>query len=834
MEMKPMNINVNSGTPGQVRSFEVKRGMGFQSESQKEETPGRVKDKKFTAKILDKAIGLSIFMLFFGLPVFFTGLALQGIIFEKQLYFYFWLLLGLVSWAAKGVIEGEMNIRRTPLDIPVIGFWLVYLLTVFFSVDRWHSFWGAFGDPSRGFMSVTALVIAYYLIMSNFNLKRLRLILAALIGSGLVVSLWTLAVILNITNIPPAIAAYLPISLIGSMSGLGVFLSVLVILIAIAILKISENEGMGKLWKNFLLAVLSANLLLNLFLILALWNFVPWLALFIGVAIFVVFILARIMRPRGVWAMLPMALFVAIMILRLTGAVNISKIELPVEVSLGYQASWDIAKESLKNKFLAGSGPATYGYDSSLYRTRELNDNNFYNLRFLQGSGAVFEAIPTIGGIGTLFFLLAVLSFLSVEIYFICRNKEKNKLYSLGFFSAFAILLASVIGAKAEGTIYFLAALIGAVALAVTLKESEAEERYLGLSLKASPKFALALAFVFMVVSAGVAFAFVFLGKVYAADVYAGAAARKAVAGSEQDSIASLGSAINLYSREGGYYLKAGQYYMAMVNKEAVKGEKERDVQKIQQFLNYSISAVSQGKNMNKNDVNSTEALAQIYENAGMYVPDSISLAIETYQKGSELEPKNPDFYLKIGMLKISLAASSKDDNQKKQLVEEAKEMFQRSTDMKGNYDPGYFQMSLAQEALGDADGAIESGRKAVELNSRNENYVLALARMYQARGGSANSKEDNAAAEQLYKYAAAQNDASVNGHFYLGLFYEKNKNKQGAKDEYRKVVSLLGENSQDTRSQLEKMIANVDAGIENTPETLGLIQKQEEAVAPE
>ena len=72
-------------------------------------------------------------MLFLGVPLFFTGLTFQGLAFEKQIYFYFWLLLALVVWATKGVIAGEMKIRRTPLDIPILAFWLTYLLATIFS-----------------------------------------------------------------------------------------------------------------------------------------------------------------------------------------------------------------------------------------------------------------------------------------------------------------------------------------------------------------------------------------------------------------------------------------------------------------------------------------------------------------------------------------------------------------------------------------------------------------------------------------------------------------------------------------------------------------------------
>ena len=54
-------------------------------------TPKSVPEEKgeFKKNIFDKIILVSFFMLFFGLPIFFTGLSFQGVVFEKQIYFYF-------------------------------------------------------------------------------------------------------------------------------------------------------------------------------------------------------------------------------------------------------------------------------------------------------------------------------------------------------------------------------------------------------------------------------------------------------------------------------------------------------------------------------------------------------------------------------------------------------------------------------------------------------------------------------------------------------------------------------------------------------------------------
>lgn len=815
--MSRQKYDFNLKSDEQDGSYYGSGRKGAELYASNEELPEK-KDLKFIIKVFDKIIDLSLFMIFLGFPLFFTGLTLQGIVFEKQIFFYFWLVVGVVAWTAKGVTIGEMRIRRTPLDIPVIGLWIACAVATFFSVDRWHSFLGAFADPSRGLMSITAIVIAYYFIFSHYNIQRVKLILAAIVASGTIMSAWTLLAILNIKFLPDNLAQFAPISLSGSMLGMAIILSGLIPIVTVSILKVGENQNLNKLAKRSLSIILLAVLALNLVLVMALYNFIPWLALFAGIVIFLVFILSQIIRLSSNWSWLPMVLFVAIMALRMVGLVPIAKINLAEVKPLDFQTSSNIARESFKNKPLVGSGPATFGYDFSLFKPKEYNNNAFYNLRFLQGTGIVLEAVSTIGGVGTFFLIILLLSFVSVELYLIARGKEKNKLLSLGIFSSAIILLVASATTKVEGTVLIMAALTSIVALATALWESDSHENHLTLSLKASPKYALALAFLFMVVSAGVAFLFVFFGKLYVADVYAGKASRMSSINNEE-SIKNVTQSISYYGKEARYYTQLSQYYMVVANNEALKGEQERDVQKIKQYINASVAAANLAKSMAVNDVGTQEVVAQIYENTGLYIPDSYNLALENYKKGLDLEPQNPTYYMKIGQIKTALAGSKSDVEEKQQMISEAKDMFSQAAEKKPNLAEAHYELAIALNTLGDRDAAIESGKKAALLNSNNNDYIINLGRMLQNRGNDNDFKD----AEQLFKIAIGKNDRDINGHFYLGILYEKQKKKQEAKEEYTNVMSLLPGGNEETRKQLEKMVANVDAGVENTPQNLGL-----------
>ncbi|HDZ85871.1 MAG TPA: tetratricopeptide repeat protein, partial [Candidatus Moranbacteria bacterium] len=456
--------------------------------------------------------------------------------------------------------------------------------------------------------------------------------------------------------------------------------------------------------------------------------------------------------------------------------------------------------------------------------------NALYNLRFYQGTGIVFEALSTIGALGTFALALIILSFISMSVYLLARDKEKNKIYSLGLLAATFIVLANIIIGRAEGSIMLIGALVGTLTLAVLLKESGSEENYFKFTLKASPKFALTLAFIFMVISAGVVFLFIFVGKAYTADIYAGLAVRESQV-TEEGSINKLNRAIGIFNKEGRYYSRLGQEYMVLANNEILKGEEERDLNVIQQYLNNSIASSKRGADLMKNDAQSTEVLAQIYENAGLYVADALKLSEETYRRALELEPNNPNFYVKIGQIKMSQAASvgasseggADKENEQKRLVEEAKGLFEESISKKENFAPGHFNLALAQNSLGETDEAIENMSKAFSLDRSSINYAFNLGRLYQARG----NDDDNEKAEILFREILKVNDEEINTIFNLGLLLEEIGKRDEAIAEYKKALDLIPDDQEETRERIEKMISNVERGIKNTPENV--IESSEE-----
>jgi len=767
--------------------------------------------KKIITSIFDKIIFTSLFMLFTGVPLFFVGLSFQGVIFEKQIYFYFWVLVALVSWVAKGAITGEMKIKRTPLDIPIIAMLVIYIIATFLSVDRWHSFWGFFGDPSRGLMMIISAVVVYYLIVSNANKQNFIWILGGLVGANLFISIFSILVLFGINIIPASLSTMVPLSLIGTVSGLKIFSGMMIPIIMI--LSFRMNESSNKVIK-ILSYVILVGIPLNLLLISMVFDQTIAMIILFGIGFFLLYILSHVVRPKENMTWIPMIVFVLGMIVLMSGKNNLVKVNVPIEVAPHVKVSWEIIKGGMKENLFFGSGPATYGYDFSKYKPQSFNNDMFYGIRFYQGAGLFFESFSTAGVFGAVGLLAIAVVFINITIYLISRDKEKNKIYSLGLLSASFILIISSFIFRVEGTILLMGILIGSLTISTILAESGIDGKEIKLSLKASPRFALTLAFIFIIVSAGVATLFVYIGKAFVADIYAGSAVRETKV-TEDGSIKNLVKAINLNRKEGRYYSRVGQEYMVLANEEAMKGEGKTSTDKLGGYANRAVAYAKEGVVKMPNDALSVSVLAQVYEGLSLHVSGTLESSSKSYEDLLLLEPHNPVAYLKIGQIKLVPAIAEKDEAKKKASIKEAKDYFDKAVAEKNNFAEGHYYLAITQNALGEKEAVIQSMTKAVNSDPTNVTYLFNLGRAYQEMG----SKDDLEKAKAVFEHVLTINPKEINTVFALGTLYEGDGEKEKAIAKYNEVIGLLGKISggnDDTASKLNKMIENVKNGISN------------------
>lgn len=792
--------------------------------------------KNISIGFFDILIPVSMFMLALGLPIFFTGLTLQGIALDRQMYFYFWLMLGLVAWVSLGVIRGELRISKTPLDIPIIFFLAAYGLSAIFSIDRWHSLFGFFGDPSRGFLPMAALVLAYYFFFSHFTPKRFYAMSGAFLFSSLLVIIWTVGVVRGLHFMPASWEQYAPLSLLGSVSALGAYFSLLLPIVLTGLFQTSKIRS--KFLQYVTRSILAAMAIAILFLLIVLYAYVPWVALFAGMAFFLIFILSQMVRPGDQWVWLPMLVFVFILSILMMyqggGSQSLSKAQLPVEIAPNLSLSWDIAKGALKENFFIGSGPATYGYNFALYKPEAFNQTPFYTVRFYEGSSALFETLSTVGALGMIAFVITVLSFVSIGLYLLTREKEYNKMLSLSLWSAAIMFIILIFTVRVNGPIILVGTLLSIMALRVLLWESQSEQKWFNLSLKATPKFALTLAFIFMVVSAGVAAVFVFMGKVYLADISAGRAVR-AASPSIEGSLTDLGKSIGYYPKESRYYTRAGQESLALALNEMNKPEAERNTDLARQFSVDAIAAVTRGAELMPNDAAAIESVGLVYENLSLIANDSLAKSKEYYEKAWNLDPKNPLLALKIAQIDKALADQKGEGDESKALLSDAEDRLNKAIALKDDFAMAHYTLAIVKSVKKDFDGAIELAVNAVNRDQNNLTFLYNLALLFQIR----NKEGDADKAEQIFKAILASNEKLIDVRVSLGVLYEKNKNTSEAIRAYQKALeSLPADNDEvaDIRKQVEKMLDTVRNGGSNIGQSVPpteAVPAETEASAP-
>ena len=117
---------------------------------------------------LNSIVKYSIYVLVFLLPLFWLPFSFEVIEYSKQYLLFFLVSLSFFAWLAKQVVyDKEIKFRKSPIDYFVLGFLLISILSVIFSVDKNSSIFGFYGRFSDGLIGLLSLGALYFLITNN-------------------------------------------------------------------------------------------------------------------------------------------------------------------------------------------------------------------------------------------------------------------------------------------------------------------------------------------------------------------------------------------------------------------------------------------------------------------------------------------------------------------------------------------------------------------------------------------------------------------------------------------------------------------------------------------
>lgn len=735
--------------------------------------------------IFNKIIKTSIYLLVFLVPIFFLPFSFEAYEFNKQYLLFFLVSLAFFAWLAKMIlVDKEIRFRRTPLDIPVLIFLLVAILSAIFSVDKSSSIFGFYGRFSNGLVGFLGLGVLYFLLTNNVKdvkgeLKDVKGVLRVFLISVFFVILISYLSIFGIwqklsSNLPPLMLqkTFNPVS--GSLEGLAIFLAVVVVLL-VGMILVRDDKGEKGILRGvkglvlYLLSIFALGLLVLIDFSLA------WLVILFSLGIFLIFSLTtRIFREdvnRLLLVMVLLAISAFFLVINTSSFGKLDIFNFPRELVLNQEMSWKVALGSATDDIRAvflGSGIGTYHYDFAKFKPYDFNQSPLWQIRYDRAGNYLSELLATLGFLGLLSYLILIGLFLLVSWFLLgdvkgeLRDVKGVQLPLLMTF--FALLISQFVyyqNTVLAFTFWFILGLA-----AISWQKSIPEKT---ISLKNFPEINLVFSSLLVFFCLVVLLSYYFGFRFYLADINY-LKAQLIPPGEERIKI--LEKAVSLNPGLSVYQIVLARTYLSQISAETGKPLAEQDAAKIQNLVAKAIDKAKRASELSPNNVAGWETLGMIYREIRPLAGGASDWAVKSFQKAIELEPKNPVLYTELGKL-YSVSEPQK-----------ARENFARAKKLKSDYLDSQIQDALTYEAEQNLDEAIKRLEEVVK------NYPLIIESKFQLGRLYFNSNRIDDAISQFEDvlFLFPQHSNSL---YSLGLAYAKKGEKEKAISYFERVLQL-------------------------------------------
>lgn len=740
-------------------------------------------DTRFSA-FLGKTSTFCLYLVILLTPLFFLPFSLDVLELNKYFLFYFLILISLISFLGRAVVRKVLEFRRTPLDIPVLAVWGTFLLASLLSKERYLSFFGDFGFMGLSFIGFSMMVIFYFLVTQNIiKINQVVATLYAFLASAGLSGLYfilksfglvKLLQLWNVTN--------------NSNTLFGIYL-VIALLLALGMLTVKKE----KLWRDILTFV---GLVLSLMALVLIGFKLVWVILAAGLFLMLIFFLTYVDQVNTVWTSFGFAVLLGSLLFIFLGTPQLLTVRLPVEVSLGAKASWEIGFKTLTSSakpFIFGSGPATFVYDYSQYRPEAFNNNFAWNVRFRQPYSSAFNWMAEVGVLGAVAMLAVVLMVLGLIISTLFKNiveLRRRKRAAIDVATDFAklkdspfifwsivtvwlTLLISFFFVNFGLVQWFLFWFFMSLMITASAHMNKKEVEVMSVSLKASPQYALITSFGLIFTFTIIVVLGVYLGRFFAAEVVYARALQQPL----DQRLITLQQAVTLNGSRVEFYLALADSYL---NKASEINQKGGDMNQITQAVAAAVNSAKAATGVSPNNVATWEYLSTMYANARAVAPEANSWVMSSLERAITLESTNPVFYVGLGNAKLL-----------EKRYTEAKHDFEKAIKLKPDLVIAYVRLALLSESQNNVNDAISALERGLNYGRQDAGYIFQLGRYYFNR----NQKDDYGLAELAFRRAIALNPNYSDALFSLAYLYEKTNHKSEALQLYKRVLELNPDN---------------------------------------
>lgn len=703
-----------------------------------------------TELFFDYIAKIAIYLAIFLTPLFFMNSS-DTLGLSKQLLVSTLALVAVVCWIGKIISSGNISFRRNIVLLPILLVAASAVLSSFFSSSFWVSFLGDTGRFSFSGVGILSYLIIFYVLSQSFNKKDFIMGIWIWLSSVFVASLFGLFQALGWFILPGDTYSDRTFNTIGSPFHLALFaLSSIPFLVAFL-------HGA----KNWRVRTIAGVMIAVQILLAVLIDFKSaWISLALSGVIFVLLSFkgqtefkSKIEAQREYQKRIALPLFFIVFAVA-TWYVDVPSLggfQVPMEISPSYKASLDVTTKALSNWPVFGSGLETFPYAYGRFKDVSLNETNYWGINFNDSKAEVLTLIATSGifGLAVLLFFVFVFS-----IYAFKRMNSQNlsgegvasSSAQVGIFASWIFILASKFFYPTSLPLEFLFWLLPALfVVSCSAKGMVAGGESSGSKVwtyffKAGSFKTLGIFFVMMVLLFGTLVGTYFSVKRFAAErTFIKAFGIENNAENRDDIINKVTGAITLDQYEVRYFRVLTQVLFQKMNDivaaiqdrpESERTATQEETALLQNYTLLTINSIQKAIALDSNNVNVYADAAESYKSLAPLVQGADDLAIQNYERASEIEPINPYIKTQLGQLylvKSSLfgEAGSEPDME---LVAKARGLFEKALELNPRYANARYFLGLIQDSLGERQAALENFRILRNSNPDNE-LIVAITR---------------------------------------------------------------------------------------------------------
>lgn len=633
------------------------------------------------------------------------------------------LLIKGVSW----VMGGKVSITRTPVDVPLLLFLAVVLISTFISPLRYISLFGNLPRIHGSASTWVLYILFYFLITSHLrSTGQVKKLLQALLASG---------VVLSAVSILTYFGAHLPIPAFqaANFTPTGSSFSTNSILVLLLPILLVATSGARRLVSSPIAISIASLFALTLALTGDFAVIVAGAVTYLLTIYFGSRTESLKLNSKTIGAYIPLVVFVLVFLLgKISAPGNIlytRSQNFPRELELPLSTAWKVSASAFRDSPLFGTGPSTYLFDFTSYKPVEYNATNLWNIRFDSSFDELLQIFATSGFLGLMAFILFCITVVSFSVKAIQKHGDDTLIKGV----ALAAISGVVLLALHPSTLVLVVVLLIIVASLMALNKSEydkVEELTIGIKawnptrsdLIAGDALPMVLMLAFIAL---LAFVYIKAVPMVLADYHHrlaldAASSRGLVTYNELVQSERLNPNVDLYRTD------LAQTNFALANAIAsAKGPTsaspsgsltDTDKQNIQTLLSQSINEGRAAAALNPRSSQNWEILASIYRQISGVAQNALAFSLDSYGRSIQQDPLNPLLRLSVGGVYYSVKN-----------YELAVRFFSDAVNLKPDFANGYYNLAIAARDKGDLQTAVLAAQQLTNLvDKKSPDYQTA------------------------------------------------------------------------------------------------------------